>query len=212
MPLIIKKTPAKPVPDPKSTKLMQGLVNGGKVKLPLAPVPKVPVTALAVAKGAQKKLMQSTAPVEEATLTLEGLESMTLEDLRKLSPEKLADAYGMLKDQTDALSMNPLFQRYNEVAKVMGEYAHSLPVDEAQVITGDRWEVSIGLPTKAAPQITDMEKAANMLGAEVFWKLCTISITDLKKYLNPEQLAQVLQPDSEVGYIKKRKIETKFRG
>lgn len=126
--------------------------------------------------------------------------------------EELADLYGALKDQTDALSANPLYTKFSEVAKVLAERINKEakePTDEV-TIKGHHWVIEAGPCSKSPRKVTDVSMIAKYLGQETFYKLAKMSIADIDKYLTPDQVATVVAP--EVGYTANRKITAKFLG
>lgn len=74
----------------------------------------------------------------------------------------------------------------------------SVPLD----LQGYENELKIGAKGEKTA-LTDIELARDILGEETFMKLVSISITDLKKYMTPEQVEQV----SSKSYAIKRRMK-----
>lgn len=195
-------------PFPKPQAIAKGKPLGGS-KTPGVVVQEVAIQSPVVIPKAKAPLAQLKKKTGVSVQVI-AQETTTEVPLSELSDEQLADVYGTLQDEVKAVEMNPVLTRFNEVTKELDSRTAQLDGSETAEWVGDHWTVSIGAATKAPPEITDMQKAANLMGAEAFWKCCKITLADLKKYLNPEQLAQVTKTDT--GYIKKRKVEATFRG
>lgn len=80
--------------------------------------------------------------------------------------------------------------------------------DEGTPVTlnGEEYDLVIG-PKGQRTEIVDTLAAAQMLGEELFLKLATVSITNLKKYLTPEQVAAV----TETKYATKRRVKVEVK-
>ena len=80
--------------------------------------------------------------------------------------------------------------------------------DEATDVTlfGEEFDLVIG-PKGQRTTLVDTLKAAEMLGEDLFLKLATISITNLKKYLTPEQVEAV----TETKYATKRRVKVEVK-
>lgn len=81
-------------------------------------------------------------------------------------------------------------------------------IDEATdiVLNGEEYDLVIG-PKGQRTALVDTLKAAEMLGEDLFLKLATVSITNLKKYLTPEQVAAV----TETSYATKRRVKVEVK-
>ena len=73
-------------------------------------------------------------------------------------------------------------------------------------LTGTEYDVHLG-PQGQRTEVVDILKAVEFLGEELFLKLAKISVTDLKKYLTPEQVAQV----TETEYKTKRRVKVEAK-
>lgn len=135
-------------------------------------------------------------------------ETISLEDI---SIEELANQYGDLNDKASAIQMSPVFTKLSLVAKelqrrVNAEYD---PKDSIS-IQGTQYVVDVGACRKNPPEITDIKKVEKLLTSAVFIQLAKVNITDLRTYLNPAQLAQVLNEDT--GHNPSRSLKAKFIG
>lgn len=131
----------------------------------------------------------------------------------QLSDEELADLYGTLQDQIEALKMNPIFAKFDqankELQKRLGE---SLDPTDSATLTGNHWELEIGAAARNPRALVDgaVPLLQAMLGVEAFGKLAKVSLSDIDKYLTPEQASKVV--NEETGFSTKRKITPKFLG
>ena len=151
-----------------------------------------------------------TKPKAEAK---QGVELEAPQNLADFSLEELADRYGSLEDQVNALKMNPVFANFADVAKELNsrlekELDHT---DEAE-LSGQHWTLEIGPESKNARALKEgaMPKLQAILGMETFAGLAKMNLSDIDKYLTPEQVAQVV--DTDTGYSGKRKIKAVFKG
>lgn len=143
----------------------------------------------------------------------QSVEAEAPQNLADLSLEELADKYGSLEDQCNALKMNPIFANFADVVKELNdrlkkELDHT---DEAE-LTGAHWTLEIGPEAKNARTLKDdaIPKLQAILGIEAFVKLAKVNIGDIEKYCTPEQVVQVVNSDT--GYSGKRKIKAVFKG
>lgn len=152
-------------------------------------------------KKTAEKAVESLVPAQEE------------KTLDQLSEEELADLYGSLNDQLEALKMNPAFAKFDAVSKELSKrLAEQLEPLDCGSITGKHWELEIGVAAANPRKIKDgaIHSIQTMLGASTFAQLAKVGIGDLEKYLTPEQLVSVVSSDN--GYSSKRKITTKFLG
>lgn len=139
------------------------------------------------------------------------VEADVLVDPTELSDEDLADQYGQLEDQVNALKQNPVFTRFEEVQKVLAERLKSnFEPSDALTMKGKHWLLEIGVAAKNSAEVVDKPMIQLFLGQAVFFELAKFNLSDLKKYLTPEQLAKVTNSDT--GYSTRRKITAKFMG
>lgn len=152
-------------------------------------------------KQAEQKAAESLVPEQEE------------KTLEQMSEEELADLYGSLDDQLNALKMNPVFAKFDAVSKELSKrLAEQIEPLDSGSISGKHWELDIGVAASNPRKIKDgaISTIQTMLGAAAFAKLAKVGIGDLEKYLTPEQLESVLVSDP--GYSTKRKISVKFLG
>lgn len=125
--------------------------------------------------------------------------------------EELVDMYGSLKDKCDAAMLDPIFPKFAAVSKeLLDRINKEAEVTDEVEITGAHWLVEAGPCAKKPRQVVDVMKIAKYLGQETFYKLAKFSVADADKYLTPEQVAEVIDP--EVVYTANRKIVAKFLG
>ncbi len=155
-----------------------------------------------------------TKTKKESTLPkVESSETMIEKDISEYSLEELADAYGSLKDQIDAILANPIFTRFDLVEKELKErLKETLEPTDSATIQGEHWVLEVSPcgrnPRKLKPDA--IPKIQAYVGNEVFYKIAKVNISDCEKYLTPQQLTEVLETDT--GFSSSRKIVTKFLG
>lgn len=129
-----------------------------------------------------------------------------------LSIESLADRYGTLKDQVDAVKNNPVFAKFDQVSKELKERLSEVAPEDGVEITGEHWMLEIGSCIKKPRELKEnaINKLITMLGMETFAQIAKVTIADCEKYLTPEQAAQII--NSEVHYTENRKIVAMYMG
>ena len=138
------------------------------------------------------------------------VEKPEIVDPSTLGVEELADAYGNLEDAVNALMTNPIFTRWTEVQKELTKRLTNYePADKVE-IKGAHYLLEIGVAARNPAELSDKEKLRTIMGEEVFLKCATENLSDVKAYLTPEQLKEVLNEDT--GYSTRRKIVAKFLG
>lgn len=141
----------------------------------------------------------------------EKLEKAEIINPNELTIEELADEYGTLEDQYNALMASPIIARFDQVKKALNARleVEAEPQDSLE-ITGKQWLLEIGAAAKEARSIGDLNMARKFMGEQAFMACAKITVKDAEAYLTPEQLAKVLEPGG--GYTKRRKIVSKFLG
>jgi DNA repair protein RadC len=95
------------------------------------------------------------------------------------------------KLERDMKKFIPVQNEISDLKKQLVEYGNAnLADEEIKEIRTPDGPVKIGA-RNTAREITDMDKAIDMLGLETAMKLLKISLGDLDKYLTPEQVAEV---------------------
>ena len=131
----------------------------------------------------------------------------------EMSYEQLADSYGQLNDELEAKqhALEPIKTKLSQVTKViLGKLEQDIAQDEGVSIDGDHWILDISACKKKNREIKNIALIQKFLGAEVFAQIAKVNISDLEKYLTPDQLIQVINEDT--GFTSTRKIDTKFLG
>lgn len=139
-----------------------------------------------------------------------------IQNLAEKTLEELADLYGKLDDQVKALVIAPTPPCVTQFALVEAELKKRLetelePQDEAQ-LQGDHWLLEIAACKKNARALKEgaIPLVQKFVGAEAFAQIAKVNISDIEKYLTPDQVEKVLNSDT--GYNKSRKIVAKFLG
>lgn len=158
------------------------------------------------------KPQEAEGTVQELISTLESKQPVIdYSDLAGVSIEVLADAYGELKDQTVALQAAVVFQRFKLVeAEMKKRLNEALDATDTADVSGTSWLLSVGACGKKPRQVTNAIKVAEFVDAETFASLITIKVSDVDKYLTPDEVAQVINPV--VEHTTTRKITTSFIG
>lgn len=148
---------------------------------------------------AKEPVVASTPTVEEKVVTL-----------AEMTEEQLADHYGSLSDQCEALMTNPCFNLFKLAKAELAErIKDQVPPEDGAEIVGTEWALEIGACAKNARTVSDVPAIAGYLGTK-FYELAKVNISDLEKYLTPEQLAKVVKSDN--GYGDTRKIKALYLG
>ena len=107
--------------------------------------------------------------------------------------DKLQDLYCELRAKLDP-KLAAIKIEQNEVDAVEEQLlAHldtNYPIDKGLVRKTQQWLLEAGFKGKAT-EITDKKGIIAILGLDTYLELSSISITDLKKYLTPPQVAKV---------------------
>lgn len=139
------------------------------------------------------------------------LEKAEILNPEELTIEELADEYGSLEDQANALMQNPVFARFELVKKALAKRLETeVEPQDAVEITGTQWLLEIGAAAKESRSIGDLNLTRKLMGDAAFMACAKITLKDAEAYLTPEQLQKVLEPN--VGYTKRRKIVAKYLG
>lgn len=129
----------------------------------------------------------------------------------ELDDEALVDEYGKLDNLVTAFNTGPVATRFKECKEALNKRLEDeLEPQDGATLTGHHFRLEVGSAAKAAAKITDMHLTHQYLGDDLFFKVAKVTLSDLKKYLTPDQLAQVL--DQDTGYTKRRKVAVKFLG
>lgn len=132
------------------------------------------------------------------------------QELDKVSLENLADLYGSLSDQAEALMTNPVFQNLKNVhAELLKRIAEQFKPEDKITISAEHYDLEVGAASKSPRKIEDKEAVFNFLGKDTFLSLCSIPVGDASKYLNGEQIEQVC---SEPAYTNNRKVVSNYKG
>jgi hypothetical protein len=121
-----------------------------------------------------------------------------------VSPETV-DEYASLKAKLDKKNekIAPLANAVSSLEKaILNAVDEVVDASVAFTLPGYDHELKLGPKGKRA-SITNMELAVDMLGQELFLKLAKITMEDLKAYLTPDQLAQVIKSE----YTTKRRVK-----
>lgn len=125
-----------------------------------------------------------------------------------VSFEDMVDAYGVLAKEVAAIIPDPRIAELAKLEKsIVANAAIQLEKDEGAEITGMYYTGTIGACAKKPRTIGDLGKFREAVGDEVFMKLAKVSISDIEKYCNPTQVAEILSQD--VEYTDRRTLTVK---
>ena len=110
--------------------------------------------------------------------------------------DKVARRYKKLQAELAEIEADPkIKKKRDELDQLKKELINhgnrTLGNDETLVIVTPLGDVKIG-KRGTARSITDMDKAVGFMGQETFMKVAKITMSDLDKYLNPEEIEQVI--------------------
>lgn len=141
----------------------------------------------AISKGA------ASAPVKTATKVVSPLDEL----------KELADKFGELSSNIAELKTNPVFQEITTIeaeleevkTKIREKADATLKPEEGSDIAGKHYTVNVTAKGNESKVKEEGGKEAifTFLGEETFVQLCTFPITQLRAYLNPKQLEEVLE-------------------
>lgn len=155
-----------------------------------------------------------TKPKKDKEKTKKSKQEVTQVDPDKLSMEQLADLYGTLEDQINAIPVNPIYNQFAEVQKELMARIKSEGYDPQDVIAvkGQHWTLNIGAAAKNPRKLFDIAipMIHNFVGSETFNKIAKVNLSDVDKYLTLGQIEQVV--DNDTGYADRRKVTAKFMG
>lgn len=128
-----------------------------------------------------------------------------------MADEELADLYGSLQDQCEAIMTNPVFARF-ELAKkeLLARVAAAVEPQDGAEISGHEWSLEIGACSRKPRAVVDVPSIAKFMGISEFAKIAKVTIADIEKHLTPTQVAAVISDDT--GYNAARKITAKYLG
>lgn len=151
-------------------------------------------------------LTKHAKPVPAAKPVVQEVEVIEPE---KLSLEQLVDAYGSLKDRTEAILAQPVFTQFGLVEKELKTRLETYEPDEIVQVTGKAFLLEAGACKLEQRKVIDVMKIMTWLGSETFAKIAKVNVSDAEKYLNPDQCAEVL---SVPGFTKVRSLTVKYLG
>ena len=90
-------------------------------------------------------------------------------------------------------NLKPLVKQVSDLEKgIIGATDEVLDPGSKVTLAGIKFNLDLGAQGQRTA-LTDIEKVFEMLGFETFMKVAKVSVTDLKSYLNPDQLAEVTE-------------------
>lgn len=106
-----------------------------------------------------------------------------------------------IKDLKEALAAQN--QNFDEAMAKITELVQDVPAGSKVIIAGMMANVTLGPKGKSTKVTASMKEIHEKLGDEVFYSLCKVGITDLKKYLTPEELDDATEVIQEGARSKK---------
>lgn len=99
--------------------------------------------------------------------------------------------------------LDPLKKKVEKLEKgILGAVDEVFDPSVDLVLQGEENELLLG-PRGKRTSITDKDKLVDLLGIDLFVKLAKVSVTDLKKYMTPEDVEQV----TTAKYAIKRRVK-----
>lgn len=115
------------------------------------------------------------------------------------------DEYGKLKSTLAKRQekLAPLVKQVAALEKgIIGAVDEVLEPSEKITLSGSEYELQLAAQGKRT-ELSDTERLFEILGLELFLKLATVKVADLKSYLNPDQLVEVTSS----SYAIKRRVK-----
>lgn len=138
----------------------------------------------------KKKLLVTETPV---AVTASPVEAQKI--LAKASLENLVDQYGALAEEVDKLLSDVRIATLENLkAQILLDADVVYHPEEKATVKGKTYSLDITAKKKST-SITEgkIELIQKFLTKPVFFQLCKVGITDLKKYLSKPQLDQVIE-------------------
>ena len=117
------------------------------------------------------------------------------EDLTALVTPELVDSYASKKNKLDKkqAKLAPLEKEVKALGKeILSTVDEVIDAGTPVTLPGVMFELKLGAQGKRT-ELVDAEGVYDLLGAEAFFKLAKISVTDLKAYLTPDEVSKVTQ-------------------
>lgn len=147
-------------------------------------------------------------PQEALKVEIEQAISINPEDM---DFEQLADLYGTLHDEVEAANANPVYTKFDIVHKaLMSKINAELEATDTAEIKGDHWLLEVTACKKNSRKLKNLDLLRTLMGDDVFFKVAKVNISDVEKYLTPEQTVKVIEDDT--GYSSTRGITAKYLG
>lgn len=111
-----------------------------------------------------------------------------------IQPE-VVDEYATLSVKLKKRQENlaPLAKQVGDLEKgIIAATDEVLDAESKATLPGIDFELQLGAQGQRT-SLTDIEKVFEFLGFETFMKVAKVSVSDLKSYLNPDQLAEVTE-------------------
>jgi len=197
----------------------------------LTKVKAVPKEVPAKVDSASSALLKKPAQPQEVTAVMPELKSqpkaepvtqteildmskVNLLDLQTLDEAILVDTFGRLHDEIQAIPVDP---RVNQLALVQTEIRRRITALDAKPqmslkFGGKHWLLDISACSKNSRALLPdaARKVHEMLGDSGFYPLVKLNLSDLDKYLTPDQVALVVTSDT--GFSSNRKITPIYLG
>lgn len=126
-------------------------------------------------------------------------------DAAQIVLPETVDEYAKLKAKLDKKNekIAPLAKEVAALEKsIIGAVDEVVDPSVSIDLQGNENELKLG-PKGQRTSLSEAEKVYDMVGSELFFKLATIKVTDLKSYLTPDQLEEVTKS----SYVIKRRVK-----
>ena len=140
---------------------------------------------------------KKTALVAETPKVVTASPEESQKILAKASLESLVDQYGAIAEEVDALLSDPRIAKLEQLkAQILLDADMVYQPDEKAVVKGTVYALELTAKKKSTSILDGkIELIQKFLTKPVFFQLCKVGITDLKKYLSKPQLDQVISED-----------------
>lgn len=151
---------------------------------------KTTTTKPTTAKTAKDSVSKPKQETKASTAKPKIGEELTATEQQILTAQSIAQ----LQASVNASGILQTLERIDELKKELVESFHGTEIQTLDIVLDDGSVFKISKPSSSST--VDREKVLEYLGDENFMKLATVSVTDAKKYLTPEQQSEAITTTS----------------
>jgi hypothetical protein len=141
--------------------------------------------------------MGETQAIGEVSSNVLGVEAVPSEEIPIAGAAKaLIDLVGTLQDKVEEIEKtNPEFKKLAEAQKKLKAAAQTMaPLNMGMVVMGQTHRITLK-PAATKRSVKNLAAIKAILGEKVFMELASVALSDIDKYLTPEQQDEVLKYD-----------------